>query len=197
ITLVNAKLTDSYIAAFMPFFPFVYPDTGSRYLIKTQILLNSAYFLNIQRMEASIKNAVEVGHFPPNSNRYSTVAHEFGHYLSFLAMMKENKLDYVLISDLDSDTFIKSANAFADGSFSLKMMTEAYENYKSKTNTSMSLLEFRSSISAYAVAKDNKGEYIYDETIAEAFHDYYLNKNKSKDASKEIVSVLNKYLGGS
>ena len=35
---------------------------------------------------------------------------------------------------------------------------------------------------------------IYDETIAEAFHDVYLNKDNAKDASKYIVSILKKKL---
>ena len=44
------------------------------------------------------------------------------------------------------------------------------------------------------IAKDNDGEYIYDETIAEAFHDTYLNKDNAIDASKYIIKVLKKYL---
>ena len=53
---------------------------------------------------------------------------------------------------------------------------------------------FRGSISQYALAKDNNNEYIYDETIAEAFHDVYLNKDQAVDASKYIEAVLKKYL---
>ena len=34
----------------------------------------------------------------------------------------------------------------------------------------MNYYEFRKSISLYAVAKDSQGQYIYDETIAEAFN---------------------------
>ena len=35
-----------------------------------------------------------------------------------------------------------------------------------------------------------------DETIAEAFHDVYLNENNAKDASKYIVNVLKQKLEG-
>ena len=50
--------------------------------------------------------------------------------------------------------------------------------------------DFRSSISGYAMAKDNSGNYIYDETIAEAFHDVYINGDLAKPASNYIVKVL-------
>ena len=74
------------------------------------------------------------------------------------------------------------------------MLQEAYNNYKSDTNTTLSFDEWRGTISGYALAKDNNGEYIYDETIAEAFHDTYLNKDNARDASKYIIKVLKKYL---
>ena len=38
--------------------------------------------------------------------------------------------------------------------------------------------------------KDSNGYYIYDETIAEAFHDYYLNGTDAAPASLVIVDVL-------
>ena len=59
----------------------------------------------------------------------------------------------------------------------------------------MSIDEWRSTISNYAVARDNSGQYIYDETIAESFHDVYLNGQQAQDASKYIVEVLKKKLG--
>ena len=74
------------------------------------------------------------------------------------------------------------------------MIQEAYNNYKKDTNTSLTLDEWRATISSYAVAKDNSGDYIYDETIAEGFHDVYLNGDNAKDASKYVVDVLKKKL---
>ena len=61
-------------------------------------------------------------------------------------------------------------------------------------NTTMTLDEWRGTISKYALAKNNRGEYIYDETVAESFHDVYLNKNNASDASKYVVAVLKKRL---
>jgi len=73
---------------------------------------------------------------------------------------------------------------------------EAYINYINDTNSNIEFDEWRNTISDYAVAKDNSGNYIYDETIAEGFHDYYLNGDNAKEASKYIIKVLKKHLKG-
>ena len=82
LTLVNVSMTDNYIAAFMPVFNFATSDTASTYpwVIKTQVLLNTSYFLNKERLEASVTDGSSTGHFPKNSTIYSPVAHELGHY---------------------------------------------------------------------------------------------------------------------
>lgn len=198
LTLVNASIKENYIAAFMPAFPFATADTKSTYpwVIKTQMLLNTSYFLNVERLEASVTGGSESGHFPKNATIYSPVAHEMGHYLSFIAMMKHHGIDSVLlIKNKDVNDFYELTSDFAEGKYSLTMINEAYENYKKDTNATISLDEFRAGISNYAVAKDNSGNYIYDETIAEAFHDTYLNGNNANVASKYIVSVLKEKLG--
>ena len=77
---------------------------------------------------------------------------------------------------------------YNDGDFSMKMIQEAFENYKKKNPNGYSdVYSFRSSISGYASTD------VYDETIAEAFHDCYLNGNNAKEASQEILKVLKKY----
>lgn len=197
ITLVNTSISQNYIAAFMPSFIFATSDSARGFpeINKTQILLNSSYFLNTRKLETSVYEGSISGHFPKNATRYSPVAHEFGHYFSFLAMMTYHGMDsFLIISEEDFYKYYEVLIDFSEGNFSLKMITEAYENYKEKTNKDLTLLEFRQSISSYAVTKDEKGNYIYDETIAEAFHDYYLNGDRAADASKEIVQVLKKYV---
>ncbi len=200
LTLRNTNMLSEsgVIAAFMPVFNFATSDSDSSYpwVIKTQVLLSSQYFLNKSKLESSTKDGSSSGHFPPNSTIYSPVAHELGHYLSFLAMMNYYKMNSILlINNNSADTFYKLYSDFGEGNYSLSMIKEAYENYKKDTNTSMSLDEWRGTISKYALAKDNSGEYIYDETIAEAFHDVYLNNDNAKDASKYIVKVLKEKLG--
>lgn len=200
LTLRNTNMLSEggVIAAFMPIFSFATSDSTSSYpwVIKTQVLLSSQYFLNKSKLEASAKDGSSSGHFPPNSTIYSPVAHELGHYLSFLAMMNYYQMNSILLINNNSiDTFYKLQVDFSEGNYSLSMINEAYENYKKDTGTTMSLDEWRGTISKYALAKDNNGEYIYDETIAEAFHDVYLNNDNAKDASKYIVKVLKEKLG--
>lgn len=199
LTLTNTTMSNQYIAVFMPVLQFASSNSSDSYpwVFKTLIGMNSKYFLNTKKLEASVKDASNSGHFPKNTTRYSPVAHEFGHYLSFLAMLSTHNLDKVLL--IGSDDYMDYYDMvmdFSKGTYSKSIIDEAYKNYKTKYNSGIEELEFRQSISAYAVAKDSQGNYIYDETIAEAFHDYYINGNGSEKASIEIVDVLKKRLEG-
>lgn len=197
LTLVNATLSNNYIAAFMPVFHFATNSSTTTYpwVIKTQVLLNTSYFLNPARLESSVQDGSSSGHFPPNATIYSPVAHELGHYLSFLAMMNHYDMSSILLIDnTNVEALYKVYDDFGKGAFSLQMIEEAYLNYKKDTNTTLTIDEWRATISNYAVTKDNSGNYIYDETIAESFHDVYLNGAEAKDASKYVVSVLKEKL---
>ncbi len=199
LTLVNGTMESNYIAAFMPSFMFASSATDSTYpwVMKTQVLLNSSYFLNKERLKSSIDASEKTGYFPKNTSIYSPVAHELGHYLSFLAMMKYHEMNsFLLVDDQNVDAFYSLYNDFGKGDFSLSMIKEAYENYKKDTNTTLSFDDWRGTISQYALAKDNDGNYIYDETVAESFHDVYLNGDKAADASKYVIAVLKKKLEG-
>ena len=81
-------------------------------------------------------------------------------------------------------------NDFNDGNYSKKLIEEAYNKFCQDTGSTMGFDNFRGSISSYAIAKDGTGKYIYDETIAEAFHDVYLNGENAKAPSKYIFNVL-------
>lgn len=197
LTLVNAPISSGYIAAFQPIFTFATSATDSTYpwVLKTQIYLNTSYFLNKSRLQSSVESGSESGHFPPNATIYSPVAHEMGHYLSFLAMMNNYDVDSILlINDKDTEVLYQLIDDFGKGTFSLKMITEAYNNFKRDVGTTLNLDDWRATISSYAVAKDNSGNYIYDETIAESFHDVYLNGDKAAQASKYVVAVLKEKL---
>lgn len=200
LTLRNTSLLsdNGVIAAFMPMFLFAESNSSSGYpwVIKTQVLLSSNYFLNKERLASSVQESSKAGHFPPNSTIYSPVAHELGHYLSFIAMMQHYDVDSIRIIESNDVGIVSTLmDDFADGNYSLDIIKEAYENYKKTTDNPLELDEWRGTISAYALAKDKTGNYIYDETIAEAFHDTYLNKENAKEASKFIVEVLKKRLG--
>ena len=74
------------------------------------------------------------------------------------------------------------------------LVKSAYKKYTDNYKGTLDYTGFRESISKYAVAKNGNGAYIYDETIAEAFHDCYLNGDNAKLASKLIVEELMSYL---
>lgn len=195
ITLANVN--ESYMAAFMPIFTFVTNNNATEFPmgIKSMIVLNSKYFLNTSKINNSVRYGVSSGYFPLNATRSSTVAHEFGHYLSFVAMLNYYNSDGItFVSSNDSNTFYNIYDDFNLGNFSYRIITEAYNIYKVSYGNDLSLDQFRSSISGYAVAKNSEDRYIYDETIAEAFHDYYLNTDNAKVASKLIMNVLKGYL---
>ena len=197
LSLNNASMSNDYIAAFAYFCFFASDNDSSAQVFKYQILLNTAYFLNPERIDLTAKRGSEEGHFPPNATRYSPVAHELGHYMSFLATMKHHNINSVVyVDDYGYNNLIKLSNDRRNWTFTLEMLNEAYENYKRDKGTTLSFDAWRGTISQYALAKDEYKNYIYDETIAEAFHDVYLNGNNATDASKYIVAVLKSKLEG-
>ena len=196
ITLANVT-ENKYIAAFMPIFVFVNSDTTSTYPIgiKTQIILNAEYFLNEPHFNSTMNHGVNVGYYPKNAKKSTTLAHELAHYLSFRAMVNyyhANNINYV--TNGGADTIFDIYDDFLAGNFSFTIINNAYQKYVNNYNGSVSFDEFRHSISNYAVAKDKDGSYIYDETIAEAFHDCYLNGENAALASKLIWETLEEYL---
>lgn len=192
LTLANVGNDQSFIAAFMPIFTFATSNTTSGYpvAVKTQILLNAKYFLNTAKINNSVSYGSRSGYFPPNATRSSTVAHEFGHYLSYVALLnyfETKQLIFVKVNN--SNTLYQVYDNFNAGDFSYNLLVEAYGMYK-REYPSASFEQFRKSISTYAMAKDSNGSYIYDETIAEAFHDVYLNGDNAKYASRCIMKIL-------
>ncbi len=199
VSIRNVSIkNDQIIASFMPTFEFATSKTKSTYpwVYKTQILLNAQYFLNSDRLYQSTKSGSTTGHFPNNATMYSPVAHELGHYLSFVALIKKYEANSILLVNKSNQRkLINIITDFNEGDFSKSILVEAYNRYKKDGNTNMSFDTWRGTISRYAVSKDDYGNYIYDETVAEAFHDTYLNGNKAKPASKYIIKVLKEKLG--
>ena len=193
LTLANVDQGVTYMAAFMPLFTLGTSNTSSNYPVayKTQIILNAKYFIDYTRIENSVANGRNTGYFPPNATRSSAVAHEFGHYVSYVAMLNYyNTENFTLTKQNRSELIYKVYSDFNNGDFSYKVLQDAYSYY----HGSYTFDEFRASISKYAVAKNKNGGYVYDETIAEAYHDVYVNGDNAKEASKLIIQALEKYL---
>ena len=67
--------------------------------------------------------------------------------------MKNYDTNSILLVDSNNvNVFYDIYSDFVEGKFSLQMITEAYENYKKDTNTSMTMDEWRGTISKYALA---------------------------------------------
>lgn len=196
LTLANLEENSTYMAAFMPIFTFATNNSGTGYPmgVKTQIILNAKYYLNVGKINNSVSYGVKSGYFPKNATKESTLIHEFGHYLSYIAMLNyyhSKKLNFIRVSD--SNMLFTIYDDFNAGDFSKKIITEAHRRYTANGNV-ISFDEFRALISQYAVVRDGEGNYVYDETIAEAFHDVYLNGEAASKASLLIMDVLKGYL---
>lgn len=195
ITLMNPKVNDNFIAAYIPIFEFANSNLNiSEYplITKSMLILNSNYFLNYSYLDNTVRKASVIGYFPPNAYGMSSIAHELGHYISFVALLKANNVDsLVMVDKILFPTALQISNAVNSGSFSHDIIKKAYNNYLLKyPNENLSETDFCALISDYAISS------IYDETIAEAVHDYFLNENNASLASIEIINVLKSILGG-
>lgn len=168
---------------------------------KTRIYLNARYFLNIPYLKnvAADSASPENGHFPKNASEYSVVIHEFGHALSSLAVLynTEGIDSYMLKNRKNVTAWGRAVKDYNVGLLSKTMLDEAMAHYnanKSNKKKYYDLEKFRAAISRYAAETDDNGEPVYDEAIAEAFHDYFVNGKKAKAVSLEVVKVLKKYL---
>ena len=200
ISITNAETNREYIARFQPSFQFANANMDtSKYnkVNKTQILLNSYYFLNADIMQNPVSDFVGDGWYVKDANWSSTVAHELGHYISFVALLKQNELLNITFVNKDNEKRIENVlERFNNGSFSLEILTEALTNFNEKYGTNLDFDSFALTISKYADAKDENGNLIADETIAEAVHDYYLHGDSLESSSYEIINILKKYLYG-
>lgn len=194
ITITNAKTKDEYIAYFQPMFQFINPNENiSIYnkVNKTQILLNSYYFLNDFMLSKPIDDIVGENWYVKDATWESTIAHELGHYISFKILLKENNLDNITFVTNNNISIINNVlNEFDSQKFSLNIINKALENYNLKYKTNLNINEFASTISNYASTLDKNGQLIADETIAEAIHDYYLHNENCTKASLEIVNII-------
>jgi len=197
LTIGNLTMDQSNIVAFFKPSHLFSTTTNNSDIFKMIMVLNSRYFLNRQMLKLSSKNASDTGWWPKNATETSVVVHELGHYLSFLSSLNKNKYKLnVYVTNNNLKDYYTIINNFGSGNDSYDLLQEAYKNYLSDQNTPISFDEFRKDISNYAMSKDDDGNYLYDETIAEAFHDVYLNNENASISSIYIVNVLKSYLGG-
>lgn len=194
ITITNASSSSEYIAYFQPLYQFVNINEDINLfnkVNKTQILLNSYYFLNKEMLESNLENVVGENWYVNGATWESIIAHELGHYISFVILLRENEMTNITFETPTNQAQIQSIiEIFNNGEHSNQLINEALLNFNSKYNLNYDIDTFSSTISKYASTKDKKGNVIADETIAEAIHDYYLHGNGMKNSSREIVNVI-------
>lgn len=190
ITLANAKNSTEYVAFFQPIYQFANSTNNiEKYnkVNKTQILLNSYYFLNSDKS----KNNIPKNWYVKDATYESLIAHEFGHYITFVSLLKSKDIDNIIFVTKDSLSQIEELlNIINKEIYSKELVELAINNYNNKYNTNIEVNDFAKNISNYAAALDSNGKIIYDEVIAESFHDYYLHKNNSSLSSLEIINIL-------
>ena len=195
ITITNALNKNDYVAYFQPIYQFVNSTNNINdfnKINKSQILLNSYYFLNENTLNKNVKDNWYVN----DATYESLIAHEFGHYITYVTLLKEKNIENTILETKDNKTDIEEIkNIIKSGTYTEELVTSAINNYNYSNNTNLEISGFAELISNYAKQKNSKGNYIYDEIIAEAVHDYYLHGSNSNKASLEIISILKKRLG--
>ena len=190
ITLTNAKNSKDYVAYFQPIYEFVNSTNDiNEYnkVNKTQILLNSYYFLD----EENLNEKIPENWYVEDATYESLIAHEFGHYITFVSLLKTKGIDNITLVTPENEMTIRDIkNIINDESYSKEIVELAISNYNNKYNTTIEIEDFAKSISNYANSKDSDGYIVYDEIIAEAVHDYYLHNNNAKNTSIEIINIL-------
>ena len=199
ISISNANTMSEYIAYFQPMYQFVNSQNNINEfnkVNKTQILLNSYYFLNKEIMQKDVAEITGKDWYVMDATWESTIAHEFGHYITFKLFLKNNNLDNITFVDNNNEEYINDIMKIYDsGSFSMGILLEALENYNTKYHLNLTVKEYAAKISKYAAVEDKNGNLIVDETIAEAIHDYYLHGDNSKEESNEIILIIRQKLG--
>lgn len=194
ISISNDKNKNSYVASFQPIYQFVNSINNTdeyNKVNKTQILLNSYYFLN----NDTLKTPVKENWYVKDATWESLIAHELGHYINFVTLLKEMKVNNVVfVTKENEDKINEIIEIINKQEYSKQLVNEALTNYNKKYDTNLNNEQFISLISRYASTKNNQGEYIYDEVIAESVHDYYLHGQDSSKSSLEIIKILKEKL---
>lgn len=182
ITLSNSKEMGNFVAYFQPIYRFINGSSDvSKYnrVNKTQILLNSYYFLNVDKTRGIIDDKYNSGYYVSGGSMESLVAHEIGHYISFVTLLRSKGIDNVRFEE--GNRLDEVYGLVNSGEYSKGIVEEALSD--------SSMDKECKSISQYACQSVN-GNFVYDELIAEAVHDFYVNRANATDISKKIVDIL-------
>ena len=192
ISITNANSKDEYVAYFQPIYQFINRNEDiNKYnkVNKTQILLNSYYFLNNKLLSNTVNEVIEENFYVKDTTWESLIAHEMGHYITFVSLLKQNNIDSITLVTKENENKINELISLINShTYSQKIVEQALANYNKINNQNVSLETLTNSISKYASTSP-------DEAIAEAVHDYYLHGNNANTYSLEIIKILKERLG--
>lgn len=195
ISITNSLEKEDFVAYFQPVYGFVNGINNiEEYnrVNKTQILLNSYYFLNNDTLSKSVKE----NWYVRDCSWESLIAHEMGHYISYVTLLRSNNISNLNFITKDNINILdNTVSLINSGDYSKGVVDEALSNYNSIYKKNFDVMEFVSGISKYAKASIQNKRVLYDEVIAEAIHDYYLHGNNASIESMQIVNIIKLRLG--
>ena len=128
-------------------FQFVNPNENiNNYnkINKTQILLNSYYFLNEEIMSNPVSSVVGENWYVKDVSWESTIAHELGHYISFVIFLRENGIENITFVNAENENKINEAEDLLFDSLDLdnkKYLEVAIDFYSRLTKLDDATLE--------------------------------------------------------
>ncbi len=131
--------------------------------------INKKFFSNEKTAKKQYNKDLKAGFHPKGTTYKDMGIHELGHSVTFEIIKNKYKNRNDMTNDWNKNITAK------------KIVEKAFSNLKISDKLTQDML--RNNISNYATLN-------YEETIGEAFADYYANKNNAKILSREIVKVM-------
>ncbi len=188
ISVDNLSRDYDGVATFVAYYPFV-NDTLSinnfNKVYKTEILLNSKYFLN----DSLLKKDTPTKYVGGGTN-LDSLAHYLGKYVAFTAVIKKHQAaEFILETSKNTERIEQTIKDYQNDELYQEIVKKSFLEYQSQTEEEVTFEKFLDSISKKAGEKID--DHISRETIiAEAIYDYYLHNDKAAKASLIIVNTL-------
>lgn len=144
----------------------VQPQEDGTYIMQ----INRKTFHKEKVAKKMYKQDIKTKYHPKNSNYKDMGIHETGHMILNEILRKKYSNINAIATDWNNNIT------------SQQILNKAFQNCK--INGRMNKIKSIKNISTYAIQKDAS------ETIAEAFVDYYVNKNNATNLSKAIVNIM-------
>lgn len=130
ISITNSKENDDYIASFKPI--YLYSNGTKSKVYKTEVLLNSYFFLNQNLIKKNMTNYIKTNYYVNGATWETIIMHELGHYASFVSMLNLNNIDsLVYVNSQNISDYNKIKNYLNTGEYSFSIINESYKQINS------------------------------------------------------------------